>query len=165
MFRGRLRELVEITRPSCDWYTCAKPSIDCEIDHRTERCRQGATDLKTGGPKCRTHHRDKNKGDWQDQPIPENERAPGDPAYREVLVRWFQYGTFSPIMRLHGDREPEPAQDRTGAGIDGVAAQLGPGKGRAVDQLHAGTVEPVDGRVGVLRRGAAGPGLEAGETQ
>jgi len=31
---------------------------------------------------------------------------PDDPVYREVLVRWFQYGTFSPIMRLHGDREP-----------------------------------------------------------
>jgi alpha-D-xyloside xylohydrolase len=31
---------------------------------------------------------------------------PDDPAYREVLVRWFQYGTFQPIMRLHGDREP-----------------------------------------------------------
>ncbi|HTI23018.1 MAG TPA: TIM-barrel domain-containing protein [Kutzneria sp.] len=34
---------------------------------------------------------------------------PDDPAYREVLVRWFQYGTFSPIMRLHGDREPNQA--------------------------------------------------------
>jgi alpha-D-xyloside xylohydrolase len=31
---------------------------------------------------------------------------PNDPAYQEVLVRWFQYGTFSPIMRLHGDRQP-----------------------------------------------------------
>ena len=31
---------------------------------------------------------------------------PADPAYRELLVRWFQYGTFSPIMRLHGDRAP-----------------------------------------------------------
>jgi alpha-D-xyloside xylohydrolase len=31
---------------------------------------------------------------------------PDDPAYREVLIRWFQYGTFSPIMRLHGDRQP-----------------------------------------------------------
>ncbi|NUT37214.1 MAG: glycoside hydrolase family 31 protein [Hamadaea sp.] len=31
---------------------------------------------------------------------------PDDPAYREVLIRWFQYGTFSPIMRLHGEREP-----------------------------------------------------------
>ncbi|MCD9873394.1 glycoside hydrolase family 31 protein [Streptomyces guryensis] len=31
---------------------------------------------------------------------------PDDPAYRELLIRWFQYGTFSPLMRLHGDREP-----------------------------------------------------------
>lgn len=31
---------------------------------------------------------------------------PDDPAYREVLVRWFQFGTFSPVMRLHGNREP-----------------------------------------------------------
>lgn len=31
---------------------------------------------------------------------------PADPAYRELLVRWFQYGTFLPVMRLHGDREP-----------------------------------------------------------
>ncbi|MEV1084596.1 TIM-barrel domain-containing protein [Streptomyces sp. NPDC050211] len=31
---------------------------------------------------------------------------PDDPAHREVLIRWFQYGTFSPVMRLHGDREP-----------------------------------------------------------
>jgi alpha-D-xyloside xylohydrolase len=31
---------------------------------------------------------------------------PADPAYQELLVRWFQYGTFSPIMRLHGDRKP-----------------------------------------------------------
>ncbi|MFF6783110.1 TIM-barrel domain-containing protein [Streptomyces sp. NPDC012510] len=29
---------------------------------------------------------------------------PDDPAYREQLIRWFQYGTFSPVMRLHGDR-------------------------------------------------------------
>jgi alpha-D-xyloside xylohydrolase len=34
---------------------------------------------------------------------------PEDPAYRELLVRWFQYGTFQPIMRLHGDREPNQA--------------------------------------------------------
>ncbi|WP_309111293.1 TIM-barrel domain-containing protein [Saccharothrix sp.] len=34
---------------------------------------------------------------------------PDDPAYREVLIRWFQYGTFSPVMRLHGDRAPNQA--------------------------------------------------------
>lgn len=26
--------------------------------------------------------------------------------YKELLIRWFQYGTFSPIMRIHGVRRP-----------------------------------------------------------
>ena len=26
--------------------------------------------------------------------------------FRELLVRWFQYGVFSPVMRLHGHRKP-----------------------------------------------------------
>ncbi|ADK82360.1 glycoside hydrolase family 31 protein [Sediminispirochaeta smaragdinae] len=26
--------------------------------------------------------------------------------FRECFVRWFQFGTFCPVMRLHGDREP-----------------------------------------------------------
>ncbi|WP_205687281.1 TIM-barrel domain-containing protein [Cellulomonas endophytica] len=29
-----------------------------------------------------------------------------DPAFHELLVRWFQMGTFLPVMRLHGDRQP-----------------------------------------------------------
>ena len=28
------------------------------------------------------------------------------PEYRELLVRWFQYGVFCPLFRLHGYREP-----------------------------------------------------------
>ena len=31
---------------------------------------------------------------------------PEDEDFRKLLVRWFQYGTFSPVMRLHGDRKP-----------------------------------------------------------
>lgn len=31
---------------------------------------------------------------------------PEDPKFRELFVRWFQYGTFCPVMRLHGDRKP-----------------------------------------------------------
>ena len=31
---------------------------------------------------------------------------PTDPAYRELMIRWFQFGTFCPIMRLHGVRSP-----------------------------------------------------------
>ncbi|BDZ39496.1 TIM-barrel domain-containing protein [Microbacterium suwonense] len=29
-----------------------------------------------------------------------------DPAFIELLLRWFQFGTFSPVMRMHGDRQP-----------------------------------------------------------
>lgn len=29
---------------------------------------------------------------------------PDDPAYRELFVRWFEFGTFCPIFRLHGTR-------------------------------------------------------------
>jgi alpha-D-xyloside xylohydrolase len=31
---------------------------------------------------------------------------PDDPHYRELMVRWFQYGVFCPITRLHGHRVP-----------------------------------------------------------
>ncbi len=30
---------------------------------------------------------------------------PDDPAYQEVYVRWFEYGTFCPIFRTHGARK------------------------------------------------------------
>jgi len=29
---------------------------------------------------------------------------PNDPTYRELFVRWFQFGTFNPILRVHGTR-------------------------------------------------------------
>ena len=31
---------------------------------------------------------------------------PSDPLFRQLFVRWFQWGTFCPVMRLHGDRSP-----------------------------------------------------------
>ena len=41
---------------------------------------------------------------------------PDDPRYREVMVRWFQFGALSPLMRLHGFRDPGMAlgPDMTG---------------------------------------------------
>ena len=40
---------------------------------------------------------------------------PNDPAFRELFVRWFEWGAFCPVMRLHGDREPrQPQQGTTG---------------------------------------------------
>ena len=47
-----------------------------------------------------------------------------DPEFQELLIRWFQYGTFCPVMRLHGNRTPakEPlggnGGGRCGSGAD-----------------------------------------------
>lgn len=43
---------------------------------------------------------------------------PDDPAFRELFVRWFQWGTFCPVMRLHGDREPQQPQHGTTGGAE-----------------------------------------------
>ncbi len=40
---------------------------------------------------------------------------PDDPAFRELLARWFAWGAFCPVMRLHGCREPiQPQVGTTG---------------------------------------------------
>ncbi|RBR16227.1 uncharacterized protein FIESC28_07059 [Fusarium coffeatum] len=41
---------------------------------------------------------------------------PDDESFRELFVRWFQWGTFCPVMRLHGDREPRQPQHGTTGG-------------------------------------------------
>ena len=41
---------------------------------------------------------------------------PDDPAFRELFARWFAWGTFCPVMRLHGDREPRQPQVGTTGG-------------------------------------------------
>jgi alpha-D-xyloside xylohydrolase len=33
--------------------------------------------------------------------------SPADPEFRELFVRWFQFGTFSPVLRVHGTRNPD----------------------------------------------------------
>jgi alpha-D-xyloside xylohydrolase len=42
---------------------------------------------------------------------------PSDPLFRELLIRWFQWGAFCPVMRLHGDRRPTniPVLRRSGS--------------------------------------------------
>lgn len=44
---------------------------------------------------------------------------PDDPAFRELLIRWFQYGVFCPVFRLHGARSPEsePLSTELGGGM------------------------------------------------
>lgn len=42
--------------------------------------------------------------------------CPDDPEFRELFTRWFQWGCFCPVMRLHGGREPKPAGQPTASG-------------------------------------------------
>ena len=52
---------------------------------------------------------------------------PADPAYREVLARWFEWGAFCPVFRLHGLREPhKPPLSNHGGGkmLSGAANEV-----------------------------------------
>ena len=55
-----------------------------------------------------------------------------DPGFKELLVRWFEFGTFCPVMRLHGCRQPEtPIIDKSGemrqsTGADNEVWSYGP---------------------------------------
>ena len=37
-----------------------------------------------------------------------------DPSFQRMLVRWFQFGAFCPLFRLHGHRRPGPPADQCG---------------------------------------------------
>lgn len=42
-----------------------------------------------------------------------------DPHFHELLCRWFQFGVFSPVLRMHGNREPSyQAEDKAWAGAE-----------------------------------------------
>ncbi len=43
---------------------------------------------------------------------------PNDENFRECIIRWFEYGAFCPVFRLHGDRVPAKAPlSSTGGGM------------------------------------------------
>ncbi len=42
--------------------------------------------------------------------------CPDHEEFRELLIRWFQWGTYCPVMRLHGHRQPyHPVQRKDGS--------------------------------------------------
>ncbi|MEM7642989.1 MAG: TIM-barrel domain-containing protein [Pseudomonadota bacterium] len=54
-----------------------------------------------------------------------------DPAFHELLVRWFQYGVFCPVFRLHGFRQdsngdPRLGRDFLAGGADNEIWSFGP---------------------------------------
>ena len=54
-----------------------------------------------------------------------------DPDFQELLVRWFQFGTFCPVMRIHGNRRPreeiinKAGEVREGTGADNEVWSFG----------------------------------------
>lgn len=54
-----------------------------------------------------------------------------DPDFREMLVRWFQFGTFCPVMRIHGNRQVgetiinKAGEVREGTGTDNEVWSFG----------------------------------------
>jgi alpha-D-xyloside xylohydrolase len=43
---------------------------------------------------------------------------PEKPEFRELLIRWFQWGCYCPVMRLHGDRQPaQPVYRKDGTRV------------------------------------------------
>jgi hypothetical protein len=61
-FRGALRRAIEVRDQRCDHPTCDTPAERCEIDHVQPYARLGPTDQENGRPKCRYHHRHKDRG-------------------------------------------------------------------------------------------------------
>lgn len=52
---------------------------------------------------------------------------PRDPGFRELFTRWFQWGAWCPVFRLHGDREPkQPRHGTTGGSycLSGAANEV-----------------------------------------
>ncbi|MBO6758784.1 MAG: glycoside hydrolase family 31 protein [Roseibium sp.] len=54
-----------------------------------------------------------------------------DPAFHELLIRWFQYGVFCPVFRLHGFRQDSQGDPRLGrdflvGGADNEIWSFGP---------------------------------------
>ena len=49
---------------------------------------------------------------------------PEDPAYRELLIRWFQWGAFCPVFRLHGFREHPDGYKPAGSSLGESSDQV-----------------------------------------
>ncbi|WP_407885706.1 glycoside hydrolase family 31 protein [Levilactobacillus sp. N40-8-2] len=49
-----------------------------------------------------------------------------DPDFQELVTRWFEFATFCPVMRMHGDRDPhtEPLGDGGGRQPSGAETEV-----------------------------------------
>jgi alpha-D-xyloside xylohydrolase len=51
---------------------------------------------------------------------------PSTPYFRELIVRWFQFGAFCPLFRLHGDRAPRMPHNPARTGGPNEVWSFGP---------------------------------------
>jgi alpha-D-xyloside xylohydrolase len=61
---------------------------------------------------------------------------PADPGYQELVTRWFQYGVFCPLFRLHGDRLPRVPTGHAMTGGPNEAWSYGDAYERIAAALH-----------------------------
>lgn len=61
---GRLREQTVLTRATCWFPYCERPSRACDYEHSVPWPR-GPTETGNAGPACRGHHRVKTHGNWR----------------------------------------------------------------------------------------------------
>ena len=64
------RRAVRGDRPTCVFPGCRKPAPDSDIDQRTRHADGGETVVENLHPLCRVHHRAKDEGGWEYQPLP-----------------------------------------------------------------------------------------------
>lgn len=45
---------------------------------------------------------------------------PDDKKFQELVIRWFEFGTYCPVLRMHGDREPHtiPMSNKGGGKVE-----------------------------------------------
>ncbi|MDR1531679.1 MAG: glycoside hydrolase family 31 protein [Clostridiales bacterium] len=49
---------------------------------------------------------------------------PSDPGFRECFARWFAWGAFCPVMRVHGDRQPHKEPQAPGLPASGADNEI-----------------------------------------
>jgi alpha-D-xyloside xylohydrolase len=60
-----------------------------------------------------------------------------DPVFRELIVRWFQFGVFCPVFRLHGTRQPGTMIGSQQTGADNEVWSFGDEQYETIRRLMA----------------------------
>lgn len=70
---------------------------------------------------------------------------PSDPEFQELVVRWFQWGAFCPVMRMHGFRAPVEPVSRKDGGPDNIRHAEGLGTNGTMYMREDGSMNCMSG--------------------